>query len=200
MNQSLVRINESIAPDAICMIWAYAKMLTITGLTGANEIDIAYPGGNFVPHENHLSYELPQGENFDHIQLRNRSSSTVVVQGYLSQGRIDGSNSNVLAVLEQIRDNAEGVGDTISYIPEVTVQTTAVQIVAAATEPRDVIICHEYPGSGNYVWYGTDNTVTKSKWIGQTLPGGSFKIDGYSGAIWAISDTGATEKIGGYTK
>lgn len=198
-NQSIQKFDQSIADGALETINAYGRFLTIVSIVGNGSLDVALPGETFVALDPQISYGLPQDRAFDHIRLRNESGASIAYKLYLSEQPMEINMAGIQATLADILEALTGAGSTLAYIPQATVGTTAVKILDAASKPRDIVLNQEYPGGSNYVWYGIDNTVTSSKWIAQTMPGGSMKIEGHTGEIWAIAGA-ASEYVGGYTK
>lgn len=89
--------------------------------------------------------------------------------------------------MSQIRAELQGDTTMETFGAEITVGTTAVQILAANVDRKSCIVQARSNNVGT-IYLGADNTVGPNRWFAELEAGQSFSIDDYRGAIWAESN------------
>jgi hypothetical protein len=198
---SIQPFERTLAASAVERIHAYGRFLTILQITNADEAYVQLPGQPFVPLDPAVSFELPQGSQFDHIQIKNPSTTTAItVKFYLSEAPVvAGPGATLVDLLSDIKTALVGTGTAVATIGPTTVGTAQVQLVAAAATARKVVIQAKSTNTDS-IFVGLDNTVTTAaNYIAELLPGGSVTIESTTSAIHAISGT-AGQSAGGFVE
>jgi len=204
LRTSIQPFSEVLAAGAVQKLNAYGRFLTITSISGASSILVRLPGQAFVPLQTALSYELPQGSECDHIQIKNDTGSTVTVTLYLSEGPIYQSpGSEIVGTLEDhttlltsILAALGGSAYAMAAIGPVAVGTSAVSVVAARASMRKVVLESD-PQNTGIIYFGlTSGVTTSSGYFAKLVPGGSVPIETTDKQIYAISDTAGQSVVG----
>lgn len=189
MNKSAYRFyRATLTPGKVLTISSYARFLTIlsNNLTTSPKISINGDAEEELP--SGLSVELPEKENFDHLELRNPSAIDSMTlefslsAGHIYDNRLVISGSTFTEILDQLK------GDSVpeNWGNDITVGVVAVSLLAANTNRKSVLIQSDVANSG-IIYIGYDNTVGSGKKVATLLPGSSFSVDDYTGQIYAIS-------------
>lgn len=94
------------------------------------------------------------------------------------------SQTDILTVLEAIRDELKGVSN--GSFNQVAIGAAATQILAANTSRKSCLVQNDPAGATGDLCLGFDNTVTASKCFVRLRQGESWSVDDYQGAVWGF--------------
>lgn len=95
------------------------------------------------------------------------------------------TTADTLLALQDIVDQLAG-GSTGTFSTDKTVGTSAISLLAANADRKSALIQSDLANTG-IIYIGFNSTVSSSKKVAAILPGGSYSVDDYAGALYAIS-------------
>jgi len=175
----------TIAAGGRVRVHDWGRMFSIIDITGATEIHLAIEEDQPEAFKAGWSFELPQGDGYDRIELVNNNAAAVTVEVALAEGRV--ISNRELAALDSIDDRLAGEA-AATQLADTAVAATggAATLLFAANADRKRVVVQASELNGDYVYIGTDATVSDVDKMACLQALGSWMDEDYQGAVYAV--------------